>query len=188
MIYAFPCYDRTHVTIQGCFSETTTSQLWKPTPLLAHLWVLQDISLFLSADLKHVSMVFQRFYQLLRSSTQCRENHIGSSMLNSLQMLCYLDTYMDGIWYQCSNLYAKWVKSTNHCRWKGSVHIAARIPAFHHFWSSKWLFHGKIVSLIHILSFRSTTLTQKNKKGDVSEIIFSSVLISRRYNQPARRV
>ena len=33
----------------------------------------------------------------------------------------------------CSNNFRIWVKSTNHCRQKGSVYIAACIPVFHQF-------------------------------------------------------
>ena len=74
---------------------------------------------------------------------------------------------------------------------KGRYTLLLGFPFLIIFAAQNGCFHGKIVSLTYIsytfiVSLKNTD--SENKKENVSEIRFSSVLISRRYNQPARRV
>ena len=67
------------------------------------------------------------------------------------------------------------IKSTNDCQWKGSVHIAARIPIFIIFEAPNGCFHEQIVSLIYIriaiISLNNTDLGKQKRKCQQNQII-----------------
>ena len=108
------------------YKDVFWDQIRKTKPLLAHYWVLQDFSLIL-ADRKYVTLVFWNFYHKLTIDTGC-----SCAEKTILEARCS-HIYEFLLSFHWHGMLARWVKSTNHCRWKGSVHIAAWIPIFHHF-------------------------------------------------------